>query len=314
AAQKAAEAMVGAARAKLQEVSSLVTRQEADVTYRKGEYARYYQLSNERAVQKDVLDRELNQLRAAEAALTAAKAAVATAEANLQVEQVKQTQAQADVAGARARLKVAQADREYTIILLDYARLTAPYGGVVTQRFVHPGAFIQSAATGKADPLFTLARVDRMRIVTEIPESDSTWIRIGPPATLLVDAARGQGFARQLAGLADALDRKSRTMQVEVELDEPARALRPGMYGSVTITLADYPDALLLPTSALLTGAAKPSVMVVREGKARRQEIELGYNDGVRMQILRGLTPDDRGITDGKHEVSDGQPAHIPSP
>jgi RND family efflux transporter MFP subunit len=307
AAWKAAEAMVGAAQAKVTEASSLVAKYEADVIFRKGEHGRYLGLFQERAVQKDVVDREFNHLRAAEAALTAAQAAVATAAANFKVEQAKLTQARADEASAQARLKVAEADLEYSAILLGYGKVTAPYDGVLTQRLVHPGAFIQSAATGKAEALFTIARVDRMRIVTAIREAYSSAIKIGQPATLQVDAARGQRLAGKVARLADALDRQSRTMLVEVELDTPANVLRPGMYGSVTITVADYPDALLLPTSALVAGAGKPSVMVVSEGQCQRREIELGYNDLVRMQITRGLSGDEQVITDGKDSVREGQ-------
>lgn len=311
AALKAAEAMVGAADAKVLEVSSLVAKYEADVTYRKGEHERYLQLFNERALQKDVVDRELNLLRAAEASLAAAQANVTTAEANRKVEQAKLLQAQADLAAYKARLKVAQADLEQAAILLRYSKITAPYGGVITQRLVHRGAFIQSAATGKADALFTIARVDRLRIVTEIPESDSAWMKVGQIATLQVDAARGRQFPGKLARLADALDKKSRTMLVEVELDTPTDVLRPGMYGSVSITLADYPNALLLPTYALLAGADKPSVMTVSDGKAHRQEIGLGSNDGVRIQIVHGLTPDQQVITDGKNTVREGQAVEI---
>jgi RND family efflux transporter MFP subunit len=311
AAQKVAEAMVIAAKAKVQEVFSLVAKYEADVTYRKGEHARYLQLFNDRAVQKDVVDRELNQLRAAEASLIASKATVTTTEANIKVEQAKLVQAQADVTTAKARLEVAQADLEHTAILLGYGKITAPYDGVITQRLVHPGAFIQSAATSKTDHLFTIARVDRMRIVTEIPETESAWIKIGQPATLQVDAARGQRLAGKVARLADALDKRSRTMLVEVDLDAPTPLLRPGMYGSVTITLADYPDAVLLPTSALLAEGGKPAVMIVKDGMAHRQEVDLGYNDGVRIQINRGLSGDEQIITDGKNTVREGQAVEI---
>jgi RND family efflux transporter MFP subunit len=309
--QKAATAMVTAARTKTQEASAVVAKHEAEVTYHQGEYARNLQLFKDRAVQGDVVDKELNQWRAAEAALTAAKAAVATAEANLKVEQAKLLQAQAAVVGANARLKVAQADLQHAVILLRYSKITAPYDGVITHRLVHPGWLIQSGATGKADPLFTITRVDRLRIVTEIPESDSAWIKNGQPATLQVDAARGQRFAGKVARLADALDKKSHTMLVEVELDAPTELLRAGMYGSVTITLADYPDALLLPTGSLLAGGDKPSVMIVRGGKAHQQEIGVGYNDGIRIQVTRGLKGDAQIITDGKNMVREGQPVEV---
>jgi membrane fusion protein (multidrug efflux system) len=95
-----------------------------------------------------------------------------------------------------------------------------------------------------------------------------------------------------------------------VELDEPAKELRPGMFGSVSIVLADHPGALLLPTSVLVPGG-KPAVLIVQDGRARRKEIEVGYNDGVRMQVTRGLIGSEEVISDGKNLVQDGQPVEI---
>ncbi len=311
AAREAAEAMAIAAKAKEAEAFSLVAKYEADVAYRQGEHARYLQLFNDRALQKDVVDRELNQLRAAEASLIAAKNAVATAKANVKVEQAKLIQAQADVQSAKARVQVSQADLKHAEIMVNYGKVMSPYDGVITQRRVHPGAFIQSGGTGNAEPLLTIARVDRLRIVTTIRETYSSSIKIGQPATVEVNAARGQRFSAKVARLADALDRQSRTMLVEVELDKPTNALRAGQYGSVIITLADYPDALLLPTSALVAGSTKPSVWCVEGGQAHRREIELGYNDGVRIQITRGVRGDEQVITDGKDSLREGQAVAI---
>jgi multidrug efflux pump subunit AcrA (membrane-fusion protein) len=100
-------------------------------------------------------------------------------------------------------------------------------------------------------------------------------------------------------------------MRTEVELDKPSRVLRAGMYGTVTIRLVDYPDALLLPTSALVISGGKPSVIVVEEGKARRLEIELGYNDGDHMHVTCGLKGDEQVIIDGKNSVREGQAVEI---
>jgi RND family efflux transporter MFP subunit len=311
AALKAAEAMVAAARAKSTEVAALLDKYNADVTYHRGEYERYVELAKARSIQEKVVAGELNLLRAAEASLSAAKARVASAQADLQVDQAKQLQAQADLVSAHARLKVALADLDRTLVLMRYARITAPYDGVITRRYVHPGAFIQSGAEGKTDPLLSLARVDRLRIVTEVPEAESAWVRVGQPATLRVDVARGTELHGNVARCADALDRQTRTMLVEVELDQPSDVLRPGQYGSVTIALADYPDALLVPANALLPGAGKPCVMVVNDGKAERCELQLGYNDGIRVQVTAGLQGDEQIINEGKNTVREGEAVDV---
>jgi HlyD family secretion protein len=308
---KAAEAIVDAAKAKLDETGAQIARYEAELKYRKSEYERYVTLVKERAVRGELEDEKLNLFRAGQASLAAAKAALVTDQANIKVEQAKFFKAKADVTSAKARVKVAQANLEQTVIMLNYATIKAPYDGVITRRLVDTGAFVQSAATGKAEPLFTLARVDRLRIIADIPEAEASLVKLGQPATLLVNASRGQQLNGKVIRFADALDSGTRTMRTEVELDGPAMILRPGTFGSVTILLGDFPDALMLPTGAVVPGSGKPAVLVVEEGKAHLREVELGLNEGGRVQVIRGLTVNDQVIADGKTSVRNGQAVEI---
>ncbi|MBI3840056.1 MAG: efflux RND transporter periplasmic adaptor subunit [Planctomycetia bacterium] len=311
AAVKAGESLVDAAKAKASEARSQIARYEAEAKYRKVEYDRHLQLFNERALQRDIVDEKSNQLQAARAALEAAHATSDTAEANMLVEQAKLKQARADRAAAEAQVKVTQAELDLANVLLAYAKVTAPYDGVITKRLVHPGAFIQSASNGNGDPLFHLARFDRIRIVADVPEADSAWVKVGQPATFRVDALRGQQFQGKVARFSDALDGHTRTMRVEVALDGANTVLRPGMYGSVSITLADQDDALLVPTSVLVTGGGAPSVMIASNGRVERRTIEIGQNDGVRVHVIAGLSDTDQVIAEGKDAVRDGQQVEV---
>ncbi len=135
-------------------------------------------------------------------------------------------------------------------------------------------------------------------------------VRIGQPAGFHMNATRGQPLTGKVVRFADALDPGTRTMRVEVELDAPRTTLRPGMFGSGTIVLVDIPDALTLPASALSAGK-KPCVLLVLDGRVQRREIEMGYDDGVRVQITRGLNADAQVIADGKAAVRDGQAVEI---
>ncbi|MCI0682660.1 MAG: efflux RND transporter periplasmic adaptor subunit [Gemmataceae bacterium] len=304
AAVQAAEALAAAAQAKIDEVKSLVAKYQADVKYREGEYRRYAGLAKQNAVQGDVVDKEENQLRAAEAALMAARNAVTTADANARVETARQIQAVADEKAADARLQVAQADLKHAEIMVDYATIKAPWDGVITRRLADPGDFIQSATTGKGTPLFSLARVDRLRIVSTVPEAEAGLVKIGQAASFQL---HGQPLTGKVVRLADALDSGTRTMRIEVELDAPQPTLRPGMFGSgTTITLVDIPNALTLPASALTTGS-KPCVLCVEAGQVQRKEIGVCYNDGVRIQVMEGLTADAQVIADGKSSLREGQ-------
>src|SRR5262249_10242833 len=162
--------------------------------------------------------------------------AVNSAEANLGVEQARESKAEADVQSARARIQVAQANHKQAEILFDYRKLRAPFAGVITRRMADTGAFVQSAATGKPTAPFTLVRADeqtgvvKVRVVTDVPEPDTPWIQRGQQATLRIDALRGRLFPVVVARLADALDPSTRTMRVELEPSKRSEVLRPGLY------------------------------------------------------------------------------------
>lgn len=310
AAVQAAEALEAAAQAKVKESVSLVAKYDADVKYYDGEHKRYLSLYERNGVEGARVDKEANQLKAAEAALVAAKNAVLTAEANAKVDKAREIQARADEKAADARLKVAEADFKHMEIMVDYASIKAPYDGILTRRLVDTGDFIQSAMTGKGTPLFSLARVDRLRIVSEVPEAEAGLVKVGQTAIFQLNASRGQPLTGKVARLADALDTGTRTMRIEVELDVSSPTLRPGMFGSGTITLADIRDALTLPASILVAGS-KPSVLCVEGDRVVRREVEIGFNDGGRVQITRGLTAESKVIAHGKSSVREGQAVEI---
>ncbi|MCI0640835.1 MAG: efflux RND transporter periplasmic adaptor subunit [Gemmataceae bacterium] len=310
AAAQAAEALAAAAHTKIDEVAALVAKYDADVRYRKIEYERQLGLFKQLVVQGDVVEKEENLLRVAEAALTAAKNAVLTAKANAKVEQAKRLQAAADEKAAEARVKVAQADQKHTEIMVAYATIRAPYDGVLTRRLVDTGDFIQAATTGKGTPLFTLAWVDRLRIVAKLPAEEAALVKIGQPARFVLNSSGGQPLSGKVVRIADALDFEFRTMRIEAELDAPPANLRPGTFGSGTITLVDIPDGLVLPASALATGET-PCVWCVEGGRVVRREIKIGYSDGVRLQVVGGLGAEANVIAEGQHGVRDGQAVEI---
>jgi RND family efflux transporter MFP subunit len=312
-----------AAADKAAETRALVDYARAEEEFRKSEYDRYARLLNERTASPEQVAEKLKQSQAASAAVRAAEAAVVTAQSNVEVEQAKAAKARADLKNAEARVEVATANRDQAKILLGYGRVTAPYAGVVTRRWVDAGAFVQSAAaTAKPEPVFTLMRTDKpMRVVADVSEADAPLVRVGLAATLAVDGLTVDGRpAKPLPGkvvrIADALDPMTRTMRTEVEVDEakvakeeqPALAgLRPGMFGSLVVVLEDHPDALLLPAGVLMTAGGKTSVWVVEDDRARLREIEVGSNDGVRVHVTGKLQAEEQVIGDGKNLVHEGQ-------
>ena len=239
------EAAIGAARsraeaasARLQEVQASVSQYEADVDFRQSEFDRVAELVTRQALNQKLMDEKQYQLRSAQSALAAASAAVASAQASLQVEQAGIEQAQANLAHAQARRALAEANLKKTDVLISYAQIRAPFSGLITQRSIDTGDFVASAVGNQSEPLFTLVMVDRLRIIVDIPESQAPRIRVGQAAQLNVDALKGIAFHGVIKRTTGVLDPRTRTLRVEAELDPPASELKPGMYGSLTITFA----------------------------------------------------------------------------
>ena len=305
-----ADAMVPAAAAKVSQANAEIEKWDAEAEFRKGEADRYQRLATEGTATPEQAAEKKNQYLAAAAGASAAKASLATAAADVKVAQAKQVEAVAAVEAANARARVARAASARTQALYNYTEIRAEFPGVITRRMVDRGAFVRSAATGPSPPLFTLARVDRVRVVADVPETDSAAVAIGQPAIIRIDALRGQAIPGKVMRLADSLDASTRTMRVEVEPDTLPPGLRTGQFGTVAITLTDYPGAVMLPASVLVTGE-KPAVMIVAGGKATRREITIGLNDGDRVQVTAGLTGDEAVIAEGKDSVRDRQPVEV---
>src|SRR5262249_13689526 len=185
------------------------------------------------------------QFQAAEAGQEEARAKIEIARATWEQAKAEQNKAEADVA-------VAEADRQSYAALVDYARLTAPYPGVVTRRDINTGDFVQPPAAGKGEPLYVVQRRDVMRVFVEVPEPDAPWVHKGSAARVRVQALQWQEFSGKVDRTSYALDRTTRTLLAEVDLPNSQDRLRPGMYAFATIT-AESPNVLSLPDSAVLT-------------------------------------------------------------
>ena len=215
---------------------------------------------------------------------------------------------------ARGKLEIAKAKLERTDTLLNYARITAPFSGIITHRMADPGAFIPAATSGSAAQnaaLVTLTDFNRVRLQVAVPEAEASLVRLGQPVKLGVEGLPGKSFDGKVTRFSYALDEATKTMLTEVELPNPSLELRPGMYATVKIGIEHREDALLLSTEAVLVERAGPSVFLVRDNKARKTKIQTGFNDGVNVEILSGLSADQPVIVVGKQALSDGQPVTV---
>lgn len=210
----------------------------------------------------------------------------------------------------RGQWEVARAKLQRARALLQYARIAAPFAGVITQRFVDPGAFIPAATAGAVAQnaaLVTLMDVSKLRVQVFVPEAEVPVVTAGVPVRLTLEEYPGRQFPGSVTRIAYALDEATKTMLAEIELPNPSRELRPGMYASVQMEVERKPDALLLPSAAVLAEKAGPFVFRVTDGKARKSQVRVGFRDDANVEIVAGLQSDEPVILIHDKILNDGQ-------
>ena len=211
---------------------------------------------------------------------------------------------------ARGALESANAYTERTQTLLGFAKIAAPFSGIITMRYVDPGAFVPSAATGSTPQnaaLFTLMDFSVVRVQTGVPEVEVPFIRKGIPAKVTLEEFPGQTFEGKVTRQFFALDERTRTMLVEIDLTNADLVLRPGMYATVKLGVEKHDDALLIPVDALAMEKTAAFVYKFMDGNAKKTPVAVGFNDGVNVELLKGVEPSDKVIVAGKMPIADGQ-------
>jgi RND family efflux transporter MFP subunit len=215
---------------------------------------------------------------------------------------------------AKGRFEIASANLERTQTLLSYAKITAPFFGVVTARFVDPGAFIPSATSGSAAQtaaILTLADFNTVRAQVALPEVEASLAQVGQPVKLTVEGLAGKTFEAKISRLSYALDDATKTMLIEADLPNPDLTLRPGMYATIKVGVEKHADALRIPVEALVMEKANAFAFVADSGKAKKTAIKVAFNDGAMVEVLGGLTGNEEVILVGKMTLADGAAVNV---
>lgn len=217
--------------------------------------------------------------------------------------------AAAEVKLAEARVETARANHERLVALNQYTFITAPFSGVVTARYVDPGALIQAATSSiQGQPIVTVQDLDTIRVYASVPEIDVPFIHVGTPASLTTAAYPGRSFKAAVTRFAEALDPSTRTMKTEIDVRNPQHVLRPGMYADVTLVIETLRNVLIILDSALAVEGSRKFVWVVRDGLARKVQVGTGLDDGTQTEIRSGLTGGELLVVAGKDGLTEGNP------
>lgn len=199
--------------------------------------------------------------------------------------------AKSNLEAIRSDLLAAKAKREHDGVLLDYAKITAPFAGTVTQRFANLGMLMQAGTNSstQAMPLVRLSQDDLFRLVIPVPETYVRFVRVGDPVEVTVPAL-GRKLPGKVARFSVDVKEDTRTMHTEVDVPNGNRLLMPGMYAEAIIRLEQKPDALFVPLLAVNHAGDKTSVYVITPaGKIEDRNVTLGLATDSDSEVVSGL-------------------------
>jgi RND family efflux transporter MFP subunit len=306
AAVRAADAAVATAQANISLMEAGNIRAEADVARWQSQLTRISQLVAGGSLDRKLEDETRDSLKSAKAAQGEARAKVEAAKATLLESQADVAKAKAGEAVARARRGNAAADLSRVKALLQYTQIRAPYAGVVTERNVNRGDFVQPASMMTAKPLLAVARTDIVRIFVDVPEMDSPRVEAGRSGYVSVQALPDRIVEGKVTRTSWVLG-ANRTLHTELDFPNPNALLRPGMYATAHIVLQERPDACVLPLSAIVRQGKQAFCWTVQDGRAVRTPLTLGLQVGNDVEVVSGLKGAEAVIQDPGPSLQDGQ-------
>jgi len=194
--------------------------------------------------------------------------------------------------------------------LQSYEKVYAPFDGVITSRSTDIGALIEANSTGKE--LFHISAINRLRVFISVPEDYEQAAKNGSPATLSLNEFPGRTFPGTIVRNSSSIDLASRTLLVEVDVDNPTGELLPGAYVSVHLKFSGTSaNALTIPVTTVLFRSEGIRAAIVRNGKAELVPITIGRDFGDTLEVLAGLRPDESLILNPPDSLISGTPVKV---
>jgi RND family efflux transporter MFP subunit len=220
-------------------------------------------------------------------------------------------QATSDLNAHRAALSAQQANVRRLQQLQSFEKIYAPFDGVITARNTDIGDLIQAGENTTPQELFHLSAINRLRVFVPVPEVYQSVLKSVKKVDISADAYPRERFTGTIARNSDAIDPLSRTLRVEVDIDNPKALLLPGAYVFVHFPLpADF-QSLTIPSNALLFRKEGLRVGVVRDGRVQLVPIGIGHDYGDTVEVTTGLTRTDQVVVDPSDSLVSGTPVHV---
>lgn len=210
---------------------------------------------------------------------------------------------------ANSQLATLQVKKQHDQALFDYSKITAPFAGVVTQRFANKGALMQAGTSSstQAMPLVQLTEDDVFRLAIPVPESYVRYIRIGDMAKVSIPSL-GKTFSGEVKRLSEEVVANTRTMHTEVDVKNTDGSLVAGLYAEATLPIQQKENALTVPLQAINRSGDQATVFVVGPGnKLEERHVTLGVQTDADAEITSGLSGDDQIVISDRSGLKAGQ-------
>ena len=229
--------------------------------------------------------------------------------------QAKDLVAEAQVSSANSALNAARQAYEMAVAsqnqyraLSTYARIVAPFAGIITQRFADTGALIAAGtASAQSVPIVKLSQVSKLRLVLPIPESMAGQIHLGDPVKVHVQALN-KDILGKVSRFAGELDSQTRTMETEIDFDNRDGVLLPGMYAETVLQLSERKDVLIVPLEAVMQNASGATVLALNSSNlVEERNVGLGLQSKGRAEVLSGLKENEFVIVGNRSQFRAGE-------
>jgi HlyD family secretion protein len=248
-------------------------------------------------IDQQVLQESQKELKVSTAARAAASADALAASSMVKASQADLRKARTDVEAAEAKAKVSAAYVRRLEALVAYTHVKAPYDGVVVDRNANIGDYVEPAkgdlsagrgssnqSAGQGAPLYVVARIDKVRVYVDVPESQAAYVQAGTKARILFEAQRGEEVDAEVTRTSWSLQSRARTLRAEIDLPNPGGRLFPGMYAYGNL-LIERTNAWAVPLDAVTEIGEQKCVYLLVGGKAIRTPIQTGIDDGTFIEL-----------------------------
>lgn len=207
---------------------------------------------------------------------------------------------------AEASVKQAKADLGLAKHQLENADVTTLFGGVVTHKYVNIGERVSPG-----QPLLKVAQIDPVEVTIGVSDKRFSELKLGQPVIVRVDGYPGEEFVGTVTKIQPAVDPTTRTFTVTAEVANSDERLKPGMFARAEIEVGYRENALVMPKAATLEEEGRYFAVAVKNDRARRTAIELGYQDGDLIEIVSGLSEGELVVLEGAYALAEGAPVQV---